>query len=383
MATRINTKTAEQFVDGLFREDLHVKRIESLANATAGVVRSGTLGISAIGAGLALARASEKKHAVKQVDRLVGNGAISIFELASDWVGYVVAARPEVWIALDWTDFEPDGHATVVASLISTHGRSTPLLWRSFTTEELKGSRLAAEELVLKRLHEALPSTVTRALLLCDRGFSDAARWEMFRRVGFDFITRIRETLIVTDAKGRQKGAIDWLAPTGKASTLRDVSVTGANAKLASFVAVKARDMSSPWFLVSSLADVPGTELVQRYGRRFTIEETFRDVKDLRFGMGLSSVRVSTTERRDRLLLLSALAIALLTILGAAGEAAGIDKHFKVNTSKKRQFSLFRQGCDYYESLPNMRDAWAIPLLNKFDELLRSQPLVARTLGII
>lgn len=383
MPTRIKTKTAEQFVDGLFREDLHVKRIESLANATAGVVRSGTLGISAIGAGLALARSSEKKHAVKQVDRLVGNGAINIFELAPDWVGYVVAARPEVWIALDWTDFEPDGHATLVASLISSHGRSTPLLWRSFDTEGLKGSRLSAEELMLTRLRQALPSTVTRALLLCDRGFSDVARWEMFQRVGFDFITRIKETLFVTDAKGRQKKALSWLAPSGKASTLRDVLVTGSNAKVASFVAVKAKEMQAPWFLVSSLVDASGTELVQRYGRRFTIEETFRDVKDLRFGMGLSSVRVSTPERRDRLLLLSALAIALLTILGAAGEAAGIDKHFKVNTSKKRQFSLFRQGCDYYESLPTMRDAWAEPLLIKFDELLRSQHLVARVLGII
>jgi hypothetical protein len=30
-----------------------------------------------------------------------------------------------------------------------------------------------------------------------------------------------------------------------------------------------------------------------------------------------------------------------------------------------------------------MRDAWALPLLLKFDELLRSQPLVAKVLGII
>jgi len=383
MATPLSPRTARDFVDALFGDELHLKRIESLSNATAGVVRSASLGISIIGAGLALARNTEKKHAVKQVDRLVGNDAIDVFELAARWVPYVVAARPEVWIALDWTDFEADGHATLVASLISSHGRSTPLLWRTFAAADIKGTRLGAEELVLKRLRETLPATVTRALLLCDRGFSDAARWQMFQRHGFDFITRIKAAFFVTDEKGRQKSAGEWLVPSGKATTLRKVTVTASGAPVASFVAVKASKMKEPWFLVSSLVDVRGSELTERYGRRFTIEESFRDVKDLRFGMGLSSVRVSSPARRDRLFLLSALAVALLTILGAAGEATGIDKHFKVNTSKKRQFSLFRQGCDYYEFLPGMRDAWAQPLLDKFYELLRGHAVFADVLGII
>lgn len=383
MPKRVSPETAYEFVDAVFDEDLHQKRIESLSNAAAGVIRTASLGISIIGAGLSLASGSKKKHAVKQVDRLVGNDAIDVFALASRWVPYLVAARPEIWVAMDWTDFERDGHSTLVLSLITSHGRATPLLWRSFETTAIKGKRIDAEELVLTRLREVLPSTVTRALLLCDRGFSDASRWEMMRRHGFDFISRIKGVLHVTDDKGRQKTASEWLAPSGKATTLRDVAITAAQAPVASFVAVKASKMKESWFLVSSLSDVAGSELVERYGRRFTIEESFRDVKDLRFGTGLSSVRVGKTARRDRLLLLSALAVALLTILGAAGEAAGIDKHFKVNTSKKRQYSLFRQGCDYYESLPTMRDAWAEPLLEKFFELLRAHPAFDDVLGLL
>ena len=383
MPKRVSAETAYEFVDALFDEDLHQKRIESLSNATAGVIRTASLGISIIGAGLSLASGRMKKHSVKQVDRLVGNDAIDVFALASKWVPYLVAARPEIWVAMDWTDFDTDGHSTLVLSLISSHGRSTPLLWRSFETATLKGNRLEAEALVLARLREVLPSTVTRTLLLCDRGFSDPARWEILQRHGFDFITRIRGVLHVTDEKAREKTANEWLAPTGKASTLRNVSVTATRAPIATFVAVKASKMKEPWFLVSSLADVTASELVQRYGRRFTIEESFRDVKDLRFGMGLSSVRVSTTSRRDRLFLLSALAVALLTILGAAGEAVGIDRHFKVNTSKKRQYSLFRQGCDYYEALPVMRDKWAAPLLEKFFELLRDHRVFSDVLGLL
>ena len=82
---------------------------------------------------------------------------------------------------------------------------------------------------------------------------------------------------------------------------------------------------------------------------------TFRDAKDLRFGMGMGAIRVSTPDRRDRIWLLNALASALLTLLtllGAAGEALGYDRHLKSNTTKRRTHSLFRQGCLLYELIP-------------------------------
>jgi len=75
------------------------------------------------------------------------------------------------------------------------------------------------------------------------------------------------------------------------------------------------------------------------------IEPAFRDTKDLRFGMGLSSTRIGEPTRRDRLLLVSAFATALLTLLGAVGESLGMDRLLKSNTSKTRTHSLFRQGC--------------------------------------
>ena len=54
------------------------------------------------------------------------------------------------------------------------------------------------------------------------------------------------------------------------------------------------------------------------YGKRWSIECGLRDTKDLRFGMAMGTVHVSTPERRDRLWLLNALAVALLTLLPAA-----------------------------------------------------------------
>ncbi len=66
------------------------------------------------------------------------------------------------------------------------------------------------------------------------------------------------------------------------------------------------------------------------------MEPSFRDTKDPRFGMGLGILRIADPHRRDRLLLLNAFAILLLTLLGAAGESLGMDRDLKVNTTKRR-----------------------------------------------
>ncbi len=108
--------------------------------------------------------------------------------------------------------------------------------------------------------------------------------------------------------------------------------------------------------------------LINHYSKRWTIEPRFRDTKDLRFGMGLSSTRIGEPMRRDRLQLVSAFATALLTLLGAVGESLGMDRLLKSNTSKTRTHSLFRQGCMLYELIPTMPEHRLAPLIEKFAE---------------
>ena len=76
--------------------------------------------------------------------------------------------------------------------------------------------------------------------------------------------------------------------------------------------------------------------------------------------------------RRDRLLLISACAIVLLTLLGAAGEALGMDRLLKSNTTKTRTHSLFRQGCMLYELIPTMPEHRLAPLMTRFAEAITS-----------
>src|SRR5665811_1846448 len=129
--------------------------------------------------------------------------------------------------------------------------------------------------------------------------------------------------------------------------------------------------------------DKTASDLTKLYGKRWSIECGFRDTKDLRFGMGMKSIHVKSPIRRDRLWLLNALAIALLTLLGAAGEALGYDRFLKSNTSQRRTHSLFRHGCMLYELIPMMPEFRLRPLVERFGAMLIELPAFAGVYGVI
>jgi len=162
----------KEYIDKSFDRDIHAKRVESLANATIGVMTSASLAISTIGHSLAQARGLLTKHAVKQVDRLLSNRGIDPWMMFAHWVPQVVGARTDIVVAMDWTEFDRDGQSTLVLSLVTRHGRATPLLWLTMLKDELKDQRNEIEDRCLDRLSEALPAG-TRVTILADRGFGD------------------------------------------------------------------------------------------------------------------------------------------------------------------------------------------------------------------
>jgi hypothetical protein len=118
--------------------------------------------------------------------------------------------------------------------------------------------------------------------------------------------------------------------PRGLSRVLRGAQVTADRYRVGTVVCVRETGMKQAWCLATSTDAATAKTTIKLYGRRWGIESGFRDTKDLRFGMGMATIRLSTPERRDRLLLLNAFAVALLTLLGAAGEALGYDRMLKV-----------------------------------------------------
>ena len=379
---RLKPKNVRQFVDELFGDTIHARRVDSLADAVTGVLHAASLAIHAIGRGLAAAKGIQAKHATKQVDRLLSNGGIPLSRLFELWVRFVVGERKEIVVALDWTEFDADKQATICLYLVTGHGRATPLVWKSVEKGTLEGRRTSYETEVIDRLGAALPEDV-KVTVLADRGFGDQKRYEHLAFIGWDYVIRFRACILVTDKDGSTKSAGEWLSKTGKAKLLKDARVTDDKIQIPAVVLVHDKRMQDAWCLATSRVDLGAADVAKLYGRRFTIEETFRDTKDIHFGMGLSATHIRNTERRDRLLFLGAIAHALLTLLGAAGERCGLDRTLKVNTVKRRTLSLYKQGCFWYDAIPAMPDERLLALMNAYDECVREQALLREIFGLL
>lgn len=369
-------------VDQIFGDDLHARRVLSLANGVAGTVSAAVLSIHAIGRGYARFTNQLEKHGVKQTDRMLGNAGIQVWDLFRPWAAFVVGERKEMVVALDWTEFDADDHATLAGYLITNHGRATPLIWMTVSKATLKNRRNEHEYRLIERLHECLSNDVA-ITLLADRGFGDQKLYRFLQTLGWDFVIRFRGAIQVEDAAGTRQAANAWIPTTGRATMIRDARVTRTRAQVPAVVVVHAKAMKEAWCLATSLSDRKAAEVVKLYGRRFTIEETFRDQKNFRFGMGLSATHIGSTDRRDRLLLLAAIAQVLLTLLGAAGEECGLDRGMKSNTSKRRQLSLLNQGLILYDRIPRMDDDQLAPLMRALDAKVRAHEIFRAVFGVI
>jgi len=84
-------------------------------------------------------------------------------------VPYVIGEHKAIKAAMDWTEFDDDDHSTIMISLVTSHGRSLPLVWKSVVKSELKNQRNGYEDEVLTRLHECLPEDVKVTLLADSR----------------------------------------------------------------------------------------------------------------------------------------------------------------------------------------------------------------------
>ncbi len=366
---------------GELMPDMHALRVVSLANGVAGVLNAAVLSVHAIGQAYARVAEISPKSGIKQVDRTLSNGKLAVEDVLANWVPFVIGAREEVVVLVDWTEFAKDNQATLCAYAATNHGRATPLAWKTVPKKVLKGRRTAIEHEFVAKLHSWIAPEV-RVTLVADRGFAGQRLYELLLLYGWDFVIRFRGDVLVEHG-GDQRPAVDWLSAQGRAKMLRDVRLTTDKFDVPAVVVAHDRKMKEAWCLATTLRDKPTAEILRIYGKRMSIEESFRDAKDLHFGMGLSATHIRDAERRDRLLLLVAIAVALLTLLGAASEKVGLDRLLKANTVKRRSHSLFRQGVMLYEWLPTMRDEWIRPLMDAFDEIVREQPFFRKTFGIL
>lgn len=284
---RVGRAQVQDCVSGLFEEDLHAKRVASLVNGVDGVLHAASLGIRAIGQGLASAQGLAPKQAIKQVDRLLSNTQGSLDTVLACWGRFVVGGRAEIIVNFDWTEFEASDQASdqamVVLGMQTSHGRSTPLVWQTVTRAALKDQRNAHADARLLRFAAVVPAVVpteVRVTVVADRGFGDTKLSAWLRdELHVDHVIRFRGVIAVEAEDGESRNARDWVGTSGRMQVLREARVTAARHLVPVVVCVQDRGMQDVWCLASSRSDLSGSAIKAVYGRRFPVEETFRDVR--------------------------------------------------------------------------------------------------------
>ena len=330
-------------------------------------MQAASLAVAMIGQALAQARGLDHQTRDQAGGSVAEQQGIDVWDSFARWVPHQIGERRDILVAMDWTDFDHDDQATLVLSLVTGHGRAAPLLWLSVWKDELKNQRNDFEDACLRRLCRT-GTAGCRVTILADRGFGDQKLFAFLANLAFATSFVFAAISMSPMPTEQTRPAAEWVGKGGRARKLRDARVTAKGQQVGAVVCVHAKDMKEPWCLATSEREATAATLINHYAKRWTIEPQFRDTKDLRFGMGLSATRIGEPMRRDRLLLISAFATALLTLLGAVGESLGMDRLLKSNTSKKRTHSLFRQGCMLYELIPNMPEHRLVPLMEKFAE---------------
>src|SRR3954463_14121128 len=236
------------FLDSILDEDIHTKRVDSLANATLGVMTGTSLGVAIIGKSLAQARGLLPKHAIKQVDRLLSNAKLAAWDAFATWVPEMVGSRTDIVVAMDWTDCEADGQATLTLTLVTRDGRATPLMWLSVLKDDLSDARNDYEDACL-RLAGGLPNDVKVPILA---GLADTKLFGFLAELGFAYVIRLKGNTKVSAADGTIRPAAEWVGQGGRARKLRDARVTEAQCPVGAVVCVKAKGMREPWCLAAS-----------------------------------------------------------------------------------------------------------------------------------
>src|SRR4029079_11657137 len=142
-------------------------------------------------------------------------------------------------------------------------------------------------------------------------------------------VSGFRCNIAVSAAGGETRSAAAWVQAGGRARVLRGATVTADRYPVGTVVCIQDPDMKQACCLAASSTDATAKQLTALYGRRWGIECTLRDTKDLRFGLGLGAIHVNSAERRDRLWLINAFAVVLFTLLRPARGARGCSRELQ------------------------------------------------------
>lgn len=352
-----------------FCPEIHTKRLQAVMDVATGVQHSQQLSIAAIGRHLK--SDTQLKHRIKKVDRLVGNKHLyvelgDVYSGLSQYVFKYIAQDKISPIVIDLCFLKDTHDIQMLSAEIATQGRTIPLYREVFEKGELKGR----EKEFISKLSSGIPQG-REVLIIMDAGFGDG--WfEAIELKKWYWLVRARSGKYVKLSENDEwQEASELFSQIGaRAKCYENAYITKTHPRSCRVITKKGTMLSKrkkpvrlprnynaangnyqrlakePWILATNLPKKYNTtQVLNAYKKRMQIEESFRDIKNTRYGLSGRNIETRCIYRWGILMLLAAIAQITLWIIGVIGHSQGFQKVFQSNTVKdKKVFSYFYLG---------------------------------------
>lgn len=345
---------AQRIIQELLDEEcssIHAKRRHCLAK----VAEAGRIGgLCVVKMGRCVSSRISIRHRIKCCDRLLSNPhlaqeRLTIYRALSD---RVLAGHRHVAITVDWSELLRDGSAHLLRAAVTVKGRAFVIY------EEVHEQRDLGSPLVHRRFLETLRGQLPdgcEPVLVTDAGFR-ATWFKLASELHYAWIGRIRNRdMVCAEGSGQWEGCKAWYAGAkAQARCLGNFRYARANATPCRLVLYKKTPQGrhhrtafgkratstnskkhraaqiEPWLLAVSteLKTLSAKQVVAIYSGRMQIEQTFRDVKNAQWGLGLAESQTRKPARLAVLLLLGALISYALWLVGLAAKCAGYEVQY-------------------------------------------------------
>ncbi len=341
---------------------IHAKR----RTCVAAMVDAGSKGsLSLMGISRRLGNSTSIRHRIKRCDRLLGNSKLDRERqlIYGAMARRLLCGIGQPLIIVDWSDLHADRSQQLLRAALIIKGRALTLYEEVHPLSKATSPKVHSA--FLKRLKVILPLHC-RPVFVTDAGFR-SPWFALLDSMGFAWIGRIRNRDMVRSTPVGQ----DWhgckaLYPKANCQPmdLGRFQYVRSNPVVCRLVLIKKKSRArhhttvhgaitrskrslkqaaaqkEPWLLAVSpqLDNLSAKAIVAIYSGRMQIEQTFRDVKNPRWGLGLSHSQTRKPNRLASLLLIGALACYALWLIAIAVRASGYRIEF--GSRKKAAYTL-------------------------------------------
>lgn len=347
---------------------IHASRLQAVMDVALSLQKSQSLALTQMGR--YIDSQSDIKHRIKKVDRLESNKHLheelfQIYSGISDYL-FTYVKHNGVPIVIDLCYIKDNKDIQMLSAEYASKGRSQPLYREVFKSDELKDR--AGH--FIKKLADIIPSDKTVICIMdaafCEDWFNaiESHNWYWIARVrkpksiklnGDTEWTNLRDFIPTVGPKTKNYENVMLYRhhshPCRIVTTRKSVSKKRAKTKKYKNkrLAGNGRYLSSaqePWILATNLpSEYKSVMIVNLYGKRMQIEESFRDIKSPQFGLAGRTIRATCIHRWGVKMLLAAIVQMISWILGIIGHSKGFQRMFQANTVRdKKVFSNFTLG---------------------------------------